>query len=658
MKSKKIKKKVLLTVLSSIFIFTSMASLSSSFALEGAPVMNAIIDNSISINSNMGSEEGLHFANGQATVNISGYEVNKQGKGYFMLDIKKDFVKGASSKFFSKDDKPMEVYTSSNEKNKTIIEANFSSYQASESSYIRYYIPYESKNSDPISLTFKIPDTVQKKLDDSLAKASTEKDRKEASKATALNFFAFSSIVKDNEELNIETGQNLTYIGENPNSGFIDLQAYTNKEKDILYKGFMPNNGEKVFRIRPITRAKKIRLYMGANKNGFSYSSSKGNIELQYFDTAKTYEKVKKINQGKKISLRSDEYRKLTLPLSSSFASVDLENKTDSGIIEIKMPETNNMLLNIKIEAFSDVNPTLHQDEKKPEVVSKKYNVYRKMGENRYFTAIELSKSAFTKSDVVVLASGENFADALSGGGLASAYNAPILLTNNSRHTVESVNKEIDRLGAKKVFILGGRNSISIDTEEKITNFDNKSQRTVERIDGANRFETSYKVYREVARTQLGKESVILVNGFKFADALAAGPLSARTNKAILLTDGKNLLTGVENSDKNIVIGGLSSMDSSFKGRRIGGSDRYETSVNIAKELGRADNIILASGEEYPDALTSITLYNKFKAPLLLSQRYSLPLATKKYINVNSIKNIYIVGGTNSISTRIEDMFK
>ena len=75
-------------------------------------------------------------------------------------------------------------------------------------------------------------------------------------------------------------------------------------------------------------------------------------------------------------------------------------------------------------------------------------------GVNRYETAIEISKQGWpTGSDVVVLASGSSFPDALCAEPFAKLNSAPILLTAGDALEA-TVKSEIQRLGAKKVYIL------------------------------------------------------------------------------------------------------------------------------------------------------------------------------------------------------------
>lgn len=678
--NRKIKKQILAIALSSVFLFTSSNSLVSSLAEDSAGKdtvgleastengqeqnqKTGITDNDIEGTVDTAEVARFHFKDGIATATLNNYKTDSEGNGYLMIDVRKDFIKGYSNKFFTKDDEAMTISTSNSGDNKTVIENNFSSYTGYNSDYIRFYIPYQSNNKKEMTVTFEIPDEVQKKLNDMILNAKDKNAKDTAMKTTEMRAMFFSDSIKK-DDLLVRSKGDLEYNGDKPVSGFNEIDTYTSKEDTKIYKGFVFDKDHKVLRIRPKTNADRVRLYLGANSSGFSYNSSFGDIDVQYYNNGSTYRKV---NDGKPHSsneFKNDEYKRTSLSVSSGFNSVEIPWKTTDGIIEIRMIHPNNMLLNLKVEAYPNINVDSGSSDTtdKPSTDdSINASVHRISGSDRYSTAIDLSKKAFDEADTAVIASGQNFADALSGGALAAINKAPLLLVDNTSSTVDKVNKELRRLGVKKVYILGGKNSISVNTEMKISNdkdSDDKS-RTVERIDGSDRYETSYKIYKEVARSQSGKEEVILVNGTEFADALSAGPLAAYTNRAIVLTDGKNLVSGLDkNNDKNIIIGGLSSMDSSFKGRRISGSDRYETSVKVAKELGSVDNVMLASGETYPDGLASISLYNKYKAPLLLSQRYSLPSVTKRYINDKSVKDIYIVGGTNSISTKVEDIFK
>ncbi|APQ72865.1 amidase [Clostridium botulinum] len=88
---------------------------------------------------------------------------------------------------------------------------------------------------------------------------------------------------------------------------------------------------------------------------------------------------------------------------------------------------------------------------------------------------------------------------------------------------------------------------------------------------------------------------------------------------------------------------------------RIEGANRYKTSLNISKQFNndKVDNVIIASGSDFPDALAGSSLSKKLKAPILLVDKDikgSLDSIDyiKNHLNVNG--NVYILGGNASVS--------
>ena len=60
---------------------------------------------------------------------------------------------------------------------------------------------------------------------------------------------------------------------------------------------------------------------------------------------------------------------------------------------------------------------------------AEKLNVRQIFGANRYETAVEISKDLYEKADTVIIASGENFPDALAGGSLAVQIDSPEIIS-------------------------------------------------------------------------------------------------------------------------------------------------------------------------------------------------------------------------------------
>ena len=282
-----------------------------------------------------------------------------------------------------------------------------------------------------------------------------------------------------------------------------------------------------------------------------------------------------------------------------------------------------------------------------------KQQVTRISGKDRITTSVEISKSAYTTSENVVLASGFNFADALSAGQLASALDAPLLLSSQDKLDSQTKN-EIERLKAKKVYIVGGDNAISktgIDTTLKSEKID------VTRLEGQDRYSTSQKVM-EKTKEIINPEYLLIASGKNFPDALAATGFFVNHKSVMVLSDG---LTYPQSNLKEIAIGGKNQLPlKGFKGKRVSGKDRYETALEIAKlSFDKNNNAILASGQVFADSLSAVSLTKKHNAPIILTQSNSLTESAKKYLNG---KNVFIVGGektvVNDILTRKKPVVK
>lgn len=272
-------------------------------------------------------------------------------------------------------------------------------------------------------------------------------------------------------------------------------------------------------------------------------------------------------------------------------------------------------------------------------------------GINRYETCVNISKKSFDNSDVAILASGQKVHDALTSGGIAAKLKAPLLLTK--KDTLPNVvMDELKRLKVKRVIFVGGEQSISKSLENQLA-----KTFKVQRVSGKDRYETSIKLAEELNKGS--KQENIIVNA-NTVDALSAGPVAAKLNRSIILTDGKNLPEGSKsvvdiNSSSNIMIGGTDSMNiKGLKGDRISGINRYETSTKIAEKYyqGNNDKVVLANGTNYIDALSAINLVLSKKAPVLLAKTDALDASVSKYLEKNA-KGAYLLGGEDSISASL-----
>lgn len=297
----------------------------------------------------------------------------------------------------------------------------------------------------------------------------------------------------------------------------------------------------------------------------------------------------------------------------------------------------------------------------KPKDSKEEIKVNRISGSDRYDTSIELSKSKFKKADKVYLVSGKNFADAIASSGLTMKIDGPVLLVDDL--SADKIMEEIDRLGANDITIIGGKSSVSDKVQEKLSK--NSKIKDINRIAGRDRYSTSVKSAEKVLKDFGNKGKVLIVSGTNFADAVSVSSYASKEGLPMLLLD-KNGLTKEQmkfikdnNLNDAIIIGGTSSVkksvESNFKNvNRIAGANRYETSAMIADKLFKSvDNLFLASGEVFADALAGGYFAADKNAPILLVEKTNVKPMSMNIIK--KAKNVTIFGGENSISDTIKN---
>ena len=292
-------------------------------------------------------------------------------------------------------------------------------------------------------------------------------------------------------------------------------------------------------------------------------------------------------------------------------------------------------------------------------------NIGRVSGYDRYETALNVSRNNFEHCDYVVIASGEIYADALSGGSLTTQTRSPILLTKKD-YISESVLDEISRLEPSRIFLLGGEMSISNNVLNRIRSYTGIE---AERIFGQNRSETNAKINE--LRTDLftGEYEVtsnnfIYVDGYNFYDSLYAAPyIGYDTGDSISYLVLNNGPLRESEFDRPILnsIGDFQIIKDDPREPiefhlNTKGRNRYESSTLIAEQYGfNVDTAILVSGEDYPDGLSASSLVALYHAPVLLTPKNRLDYSTREYIKKAGLENIIIVGGEKSVSKDVEN---
>lgn len=291
-------------------------------------------------------------------------------------------------------------------------------------------------------------------------------------------------------------------------------------------------------------------------------------------------------------------------------------------------------------------------------------SVKRIAGDDRYQTSLrigrELKKVMKVKNfNAVVVANGDNYADALSGAYLAKVKNAPLILVNKN-NVNQALNFIYDHLKHVKkgqakstVYLLG-----ESDVVPEVMRTELESYFDIKRIAGPDRFDTNLAILKEAG---VNNEEILVCSGLGFADSLAA----SATGRPILLV-GKTLspkqmayLKSIKSRNYTLIgdSGPVSnavetSLKSIGKTQRIYGDDRYETSVAVAKHFFKnPKTAVIGYGDNFPDGLCGGVLAEKLGAPLLLINSRNADFA-KQYVRENSIKSQIVLGDSDLISNK------
>ncbi|MDI6711669.1 MAG: S8 family serine peptidase [Anaerosomatales bacterium] len=277
--------------------------------------------------------------------------------------------------------------------------------------------------------------------------------------------------------------------------------------------------------------------------------------------------------------------------------------------------------------------------------------VSRVAGADRYATAAAASRAAFATGtcEAVVIASGEDFPDALAAAPLAGALRAPVLLVRRTS-VPASTAAEIARLGASRAVIVGGPGAVSTATADALASLG----LAVQRVGGRDRYETAALVAARVAASSTGTRTVLVTRGDLFPDATAAGAPAASSGSPVVLVKPTELPDAARTAIAGaapcqvIVVGGTAAVSAdvaaalaSIPGveavERWSGLDRYATAAAVAAEAvarGMCDDdlVAVASGLDFPDALAGGAAAGALRGALLLSRPDVLPDVTRSHI--------------------------
>lgn len=296
-------------------------------------------------------------------------------------------------------------------------------------------------------------------------------------------------------------------------------------------------------------------------------------------------------------------------------------------------------------------------------------------GATRFETARLANEAVFAtdEGDAIILARGDDFADALTGSFYAGFVDSLLLFTY-SDGLPPATREAIDAYNPGLMVLLGGEAAISSGVEQTLRD----QGREVRRLAGATRFGTAREV---VGQTDLGPE-LLLVNGRSFADAVSSAPRAfhafipvAPVETDELPGESRSIVEYVRPS-RIYVMGGQQAVsdavveeavETACQGvdpdcvevRRIAGPNRFATSAAFASfmlekgpETGRTVN--LARGDIFPDALAAGILGGRPdpESPTLLVTPDELPAEARAWLqqHAEEIDTVNVLGSPDAVS--------
>ncbi|HFG9227389.1 TPA: cell wall-binding glycosyl-hydrolase Cwp19 [Clostridioides difficile] len=193
----------------------------------------------------------------------------------------------------------------------------------------------------------------------------------------------------------------------------------------------------------------------------------------------------------------------------------------------------------------------------------------------------------------------------------------------------------------------------------------------VEKLRGDERYDTAVAISKKGWATN--SDTVVLVNGYSIVDGITSTPLATSNDAPILLVNKDNIPTSTKNElkrlnpSKVILIGGNNSIGDKVESEikdtlsnvsinRVGGSDRYSTSLMIAKELVKTnpvEKLYITSGTGEADSLSITSKAGEEKQPIVLVSKDNVSDEVYNWISDLKVKDAYFIGGNLSISDSV-----
>ncbi len=313
----------------------------------------------------------------------------------------------------------------------------------------------------------------------------------------------------------------------------------------------------------------------------------------------------------------------------------------------------------------------------------------RHAGADRYATAAAVAGTAPAgggpsgdgpaAGGTVLLASGEDFPDALAAAALAAA-DPTVSLVLSRPGTLPAPSRDlITRLSPARIVVVGGPAAISPQVADAARQAAGGAPVELTRIEGAGRHATAAALAGEGPR-----DVVVLATAGSPFDALAGAPLAAALGAPVLLVDPDRLPAETADALTRlspgtlIALGGPAAVSEGVltqavaaagaaggqpvTGRRVAGPDRVATAVAVAREAAKAlqaggvpaTTTWLASAATYPDALAAAATGQ----PVLLTDRDRPSTDLVEAVRTIAPVHVRVAGGPSAVGEAVLDRLR
>ncbi|WP_256838456.1 cell wall-binding repeat-containing protein [Ornithinimicrobium faecis] len=291
--------------------------------------------------------------------------------------------------------------------------------------------------------------------------------------------------------------------------------------------------------------------------------------------------------------------------------------------------------------------------------------IVRVDGVDRYDTAARVSQQFAPGVDTVYIATGADFPDALAAAARSGSLDGPVLLVRPD--WLPGVTRvELDRLAPANIVLVGGQEAVSTEVEQQLRDF--LPETSITRHDGIDRYATAALISGDFESADV----VYVATGHDYPDALAGAARAGSLDGPVLLvkTDRVPHTTVAELErlapERIVALGGPVAISDEVVDRlgdfgsveRVAGDNRYETAAEIAADWETSQDIYVATGENWPDALAGAARAATTDSPVLLVKSKTIPAATWAELERLDPGRIFVLGGPLAIAPEVLDRMR